>query len=405
MYKILLLTSSYPSNTGTDTRSFMSDLAYVLSCHYRVSVLCPHQAGLPYREERNGLTIIRFPYWFPSSGEQLNKAGGLLSSIAESPLVSIQIIPFCICQFFMTWRIMRREHIDIIHSHWLIPQGLVAGILHFFTGVPHISSVHGTDIHLISSHRIMHPVLRFIAHSSQCITANSSHTAKLLSAIVKAEECKIQVLPMGIHASEYDRPNSKNLTWDRNKKVILFVGRLIRWKGVQTLIISMKEVKRVWPESRLVIIGEGPMREELEEVAAGNQVSSSVIFLGRQEKEVLLSYYKNSDVFVLPSIVYQDQTEGLGVVLLEAMASGIPVIGSNTGGIPDIITDGVNGTLVPPGNPDALAEAIINIFSDRELADNFRKAGIKTVQERFSWDGIVKQFIKIYTELLPDEIS
>jgi len=95
-----------------------------------------------------------------------------------------------------------------------------------------------------------------------------------------------------------------------------------------------------------------------------------------------------------------NQTEGLGVVLLEVMASGVPVIGSNTGGIPDIIKDGVNGLLVQPGDPKALADAIIRIFEDRDLADRLREAGLETVKGRFSWDKISDQFIEVYREVL-----
>jgi glycosyltransferase involved in cell wall biosynthesis len=123
--------------------------------------------------------------------------------------------------------------------------------------------------------------------------------------------------------------------------------------------------------------------------------------MGKVTDAELNQAYLGSTLFVLPSTERKGFVmEGLGVVLLEAMASGVPAIGSNTGGIPDIIEDGVNGLLVPPGDPDALAEAIIRILEDQDLADRFREAGLETVKGRFSWDKISDQFIEVYREVL-----
>ena len=186
----------------------------------------------------------------------------------------------------------------------------------------------------------------------------------------------------------------------RETGLILFVGRLIDWKGVHTLVSSVKKVRDTVRNARLVIVGDGPERKSLADRVKELGLEDSVTFTGQVSDEELKDYYSRASVFVLPSITVNNQTEGLGVVLLEAMASGIPVIGSNTGGIPDIIEDKVNGLLVPPGDPDALAEAIIRIFEDRDLADRFREAGLETVKGRFSWDKISDQFIEVYREVL-----
>lgn len=186
----------------------------------------------------------------------------------------------------------------------------------------------------------------------------------------------------------------------RETDVILFVGRLIDWKGVNILVSSMKKVRDTVRNARLVIVGDGPERKSLADRVKELGLEDSVTFTGQVSGMELKDYYSRASVFVLPSITVNNQTEGLGVVLLEAMASGVPVIGSNTGGIPDIIEDGVNGLLVQPGDPKALADAIIRILSDLALADRFREAGIKTVSERFSWDRIGDQFTMVYQEVL-----
>jgi len=395
---IMFLTSSYPSSSDPTSKSFMTGFTGALSQKkIRVYVICPHQPGLPFREIDNEIIIIRFPYWFNTSGEQLGGGGGIVSSLSKSWIAIIQIIPFCICQFVIAMKIIKNEKIDLIHSHWIIPQGFIGGIICFFTDIPHISTIHGTDIYLAHSSRLLYPIVKFVSCFSNCITANSSHTYKLLHEIVPLRKRLIKTIPMGIRIDEFKSSPIKKI---KKKKTILYIGRLITWKGVQYLIEAANIVKKLNFDIQLIIIGDGPNREELIRLSDNLQMRSLICFLTKQDRLALLSYYQNADIFVLPSIKFQNQTEGLGVVLLEAMASGVPVIGSNIGGIPDIIKNNVNGLLVPPGDSKALAMAIIMILQDPDLAERLRKAGLETVKERFSWDAITEQFIDIYRNIL-----
>lgn len=396
-FTILILTSSYPSSSDVIVRTFMTDLVESLSNkEISIIIVCPHQKDLPYREIQKKNTIIRFPYWFTSSGELLGGPGGMISSIKHSFFSMFQLIPFLICEFFWVFHVTKKENIDIIHSHWIIPQGLVGALVSAITGIPHVTSIHGTDIHLIHSHRILYPVIRMISKYSHCITTNSSHTLRLLHNVVQTRG-KSRIIPMGIDPNEFLQ--SKEIPRSL-EKTVLFVGRLINWKGVSVLIQAMKIVETRLRGSKLVVIGDGPDRHELEEEVVRLGLSPIVYFMGKLDRENLLTWYRSAEVFVLPSITYKNQTEGLGVVLLEAMAACVPVIGSNTGGIPDIIEDGVNGLLVPPSDPDALADAIIRIFENPDLADRFREAGQKSVQESFSWDKISDEFIEVYQGVL-----
>jgi len=396
--RVILLTSSYPSSSNVANRNFLTDLADSLnSRNIRVFVICPHKPGLPFLEKLNDVTIIRFAYWFPLSGERLGRTGGITATITQSPIAALQMIPFCICQLLITLKTIRKEKIDLIHSHWIVPQGIIGGIIKFITNIPHVSSIHGTDIHLVHSSRFIQPIIKITSKYADYITTNSSHTNRIFCDIIPSRKKNIQIIPMGIYIDEFRSNILKPKTSEKN---ILFVGRLIMWKGVQHLIKALEITKKSGYPVQLVIIGDGPYRKELRELSIQLQVTSVVKFLQNQDQRTLLSYYHNADIFVLPSITYQNQTEGLGVVLLEAMASGIPVIGSNTGGIPDIIDNDVNGILVPPGDAYALAEAIIKIIDNPEIAERYKIAGLKTVKERFSWDTIAEEFIHIYHELV-----
>jgi len=400
MIRIILLSSSYPSVKEEVSRDFMTDFAdSLMRRNIRVFVICPHKPGLPFGELSNNISIIRFPYWFTLSGQRLGEKGGIIASLVKSPIITLQIIPFIICQFIVVLKTIRRERIDLIHSHWIIPQGFIGAMVQLCARIPHVTSIHGTDIHIIHKYSIMKPLIKFIAHFSNAITANSNHTFRLLKKNIGVQNKIIRKIPMGINIQEYEgiKPFKNS-----ELKTVLFVGRLIALKGISNLIKAIKIVQSKNCHVELIIIGEGPKRFELEKLANELSISSNTHFYGNINREKLYQSYKSADVLVLPSTIVDGQTEGLGVVLLEAMASGTPVIGSNTGGIPDIIEDGVNGLLVTPGDPQALADAIIRILENPDLADRFRKAGLETVRERFSWDVITDQFVEVYQEILKE---
>ena len=178
------------------------------------------------------------------------------------------------------------------------------------------------------------------------------------------------------------------------KTNILFVGRLIEVKGVKYLIDA---VKLLDPEKfELHIAGDGPERENLEKTAPGN-----VIFHGYQTGKNLEELYQNADIFVLPSIVDDaGYTEGLGTVLLEAANFSIPSIGTNVGGIPDIIIDRKTGLLVPPKNPASLSEAIKTLAEDKALCRELTENAQKHLKNNFSWEVITEKFFKIYSKVV-----
>lgn len=399
MIRIILLSSSYPSVKEEVSRDFMTDFAdSLMRRNIRVFVICPHKPGLPFGELSKNISIIRFPYWFTLSGQRLGEKGGIIASLAKSPIISLQIIPFIICQFIVVLKTIRREQIDLIHSHWIIPQGFVGAMVRLCTRIPHVTSIHGTDIHFIHKFSMIYPLTKILDHYTNAITFNSRYTCRLFREIVPIKK-KHRIIPMGIYADDYTHNTEINVS---SKKRVLFIGRLIELKGISYLIQAIKIIDSYDSNIGLSIVGDGPIKSELEKLAKDLNISSKVNFYGYINRESLYSVYKSADVFVLPTITIYGQTEGLGVVLLEAMASGVPVIGSNTGGITDIIEDGVNGLLVPEGDPQALADAIIRILENPDLAERFRKAGLETVRDRFSWDVITDQFVEVYQEILKE---
>ena len=184
-------------------------------------------------------------------------------------------------------------------------------------------------------------------------------------------------------------------------KLVLFVGRLIERKGVDYLIRACGILKRQGiGKIRLAIVGSGHRGPLLERIIAEEKVGDIVDLVGRVSDDDLSSYYRRCSIFVLPAIIdSRGDTEGQGVVLLEAMCYKKPVIASNVGGITDIVRDGETGLLVPTKNPDALAAAIRRLVENPDLARRLGENGYRYAREHFAWEVIVERFVKIYQGL------
>jgi glycosyltransferase involved in cell wall biosynthesis len=241
--------------------------------------------------------------------------------------------------------------------------------------------------------RFLTPVLRRIVRGSDAVTAIATPTAGLLRRLAPGAEPVI--VPFGAAVEPRDvRQFPSPARYGPLR--LLFVGRLVERKGVHVLLDA---VSRLAPESRpeVEIIGEGPERARLERMADERGIAEGVRFLGFVPEEALEGALAGCDALVLPAV--QDakgDVEGLGVVLLEAMAFARPVIASASGGITDIVRDGENGLLTPPGDASALASAIQRLSADRERAREMGRAGLEAVRGRFSWNAIVDRLVEVY---------
>jgi glycosyltransferase involved in cell wall biosynthesis len=319
----------------------------------------------------------------------------MYSALRHSFLAMVQLPLFFVSELFHAWRIINRYRIDLIHSHWFVPSGLVGAAVVCIRKKPHVITSHVLDANLFGKFPFSLPVLSVIVASADMITTNSNYTKQQIKALVPLQ-CPCRVIPMGVCLP--DHPPMLN---DVREHTILYVGRLVEWKGVDTLIRSMIFVKKTIPDSRLTIVGEGPFRDSLEHLIQDAGLTDIVRFYGRATDDDLVKLYDSAAVFVLPSRRYQGLVmEGLGVVLLEAMSHGVPVIGSNVGGIPDIIIDGETGFLVPEQDPSALAEKIVRLLSDAVLREKFRRNGLLKVKTHFSWDSISTRFSEVYHQAI-----
>lgn len=396
---ILIITSSYPISPGDFQGNFIEQQVNSLEKKgYRILVLTPYINGSNFIEKRGTITIYRFPYFFPIKYHRLCSSSGMYFGFQNSILGKLQTIPYVLALVFFTGFIIRKEKISLIHTHWIIPQGLAGSFWRLITGIPHITTSHVLDVSIAKQIPVLKILIEYVLKNCDSITVNSNYTKGQLDQYNHFSH-PISVIPMGFNSQKIHSAAPK---FNKDSKIsILFVGRLIIWKGVDTLIYAINHIKDIYPGIELIIIGDGPERLRLETLAKNLGLIKIVRFTGKVSDDILNRFYDLSQIFVLPSKPHEGIVmEGLGVVLLEAMASGVPVIGSNIGGIPDIITDGVNGLLVPPGDPETLAFAMMTILDNPDLAEKFAQEGLRTVKDRFSWDKISDQFIEVYQEVL-----
>jgi glycosyltransferase involved in cell wall biosynthesis len=393
--KVLILTSSFPYSEGDHHSNYIFHQAQgQVEQGHEVHVVCPHIPGTPFFEIMRGVQVHRFPYFYPFRFQRLASDTGMYPALRHSFLAMVQLPLFLISELSQAWRITRRYQIDLVHSHWFVPSGLVGATIAFIWKKPHVLTSHVLDVNLFGKFRSALPVLSAIVASADMITTNSSYTKQQIEALVPLP-CPCRVIPMGVCLPEHLPPLNRV-----RGHTILYVGRLVEWKGVDTLIRSMTIVKKAIPGSELIIIGEGPLRNTLERLVQDTGLTDTVRFFGRANDDELAKLYDSAAVFVLPSRTYRGLVmEGLGVVLLEAMSHGVPVIGSNVGGIPDIIIDGETGFLVPEQDPSSLAEKIVLLLSDTELWERFRNNGLLRVKTHFSWASVSVRFSEVYEQI------
>ena len=391
--KILVIGSVYPRfHEDAEVPWLRTSIAHLKKAGLDIQVLAPAYKGLK-SHEIDGVKVNRFRY-APAKWEFLTHEEGAPSKMANKPWLQLLAIPYIISGFFKCIKICRKFKPDIIHAHWPFPHAYIAlGAAKLFK-IPLVLNFHGAELLLIRKKKWVKPLLKFAISQAQAVFANSSFTASKIKALRNVD---VEWSPYGTTLEKGVRsvkPHPVN-----GKFKILFVGRHIERKGICYLIEAAKYLPRDLFEIR--IVGVGDLTEQLHVIAndvkQSNPDSAEIIFTGKLSPEALANEYKTANVFTLPAIVdSKGDTEGLGVVLIEAMELGLPVVASNVGGIPDVVVDGVSGILVPEKDPKALADAYKRLAESPEFTEKILAGAQQRIDECFSWDKIIERQVAVY---------
>ena len=388
--KIGVITSAYPDYEDDPHGIFVHRLMKeIANKGHEVHVLAPYTGGeTEYTLE--GVHVERFHYFYPRRFEKLSGRAGMIDNVKEGFLVKIQVLTFLF--FNLIHSILKLRKMDVVHVQWPIPNGLGAIFLKKIYGIPYINTIHGEEVHLSKRYHLLFALRWLVNNSSKTIT-NSTATRKFcLEAGLDGD--KIEVIPFGVD-TDFFRP--LDVYKDETIFQILSVGYLIERKGFEYLIRAMPLVLEKHKQARLKIVGSGPLESKLKELIYELDLGDEVEIVNNVSDEELLMIYNSSDLFVLPSIVdSQGNTEGLGVVLLEAMACGLPVIGSDVGGIPDIIEDNKTGIMISEKDISGISGAILKLIENENYLEKLSIQGYDIVRDRFSWKKISKLYLNVY---------
>ena len=396
--KVLVIGSVYPRfHEDAEVPWLRTSVAHLKQAGVEIQVLAPAYKGLK-SHEIDGVKVNRFRY-APAGWEFLTHEEGAPSKMASKPWLQLLAIPYIISGFFKCIKICRKFRPDVIHAHWPFPHAYIAlGAAKLFR-IPLVLNFHGAELLLIRKKKWVKPLLKFAIGQAQAVFANSSFTAGKIKALRNVD---VEWSPYGTTLETSNTSGDGIAPHPINGKFkILFVGRHIERKGICYLIEAAKYLPRDQFEIRIVGVGDltDKLKTQATEVSTTPD-AAEIIFTGKLSPEELANEYKTANVFTLPAIVdSKGDTEGLGVVLIEAMELGLPVVASNVGGIPDVVVDGVSGILVPEKDPQALANAYKRLAADPELLKQLLTGAQKRIAECFTWSKIVERQIAVYEKI------
>jgi len=395
--KILIVTHNFPRHVHDMAGAFLLALARgQQALGHEVRVLAPHAPGLPLEERVDGVDVVRYRYG-PEAEETLAYAGTMHEQALRSWRARWRLLRFIAASRAGLRRELRAWHPDLLHVHWWVPGGFAVwpGVAR---RVPVVLTSHGTDVFLLDRFPLARPFARAIFRAARQVTVISSPLVPRVEALGVPRD-RITVLPMPLTAERF----GKGFAGSRDPARLLFVGRLVERKGAEYALRALAALREAGRGVRLTVCGEGAERSRLEALASELGVADVSEFTGALPHDAVAELYRTSAVLVMPAVTdWKGEQEGFGMVLVEAMASGLPVVATLSGGIADVIRDGRTGLLVSERDPGALADAIGRLLDDPRMAESLASAAAADLEARFAPESIARAFADVYRRAIGD---
>lgn len=376
--RILILTQNFPPLEGG-----ISTHCYEMARHWarqeEVWVLAPHASRAEAAVPGFGGRVVRMPHVD-------GKASRLTVTLGS------------------TWRWVRKIRPDLIYgTHWR-NCGIALRVVGMLTGAPFCLAVHGSEACslLEPDASLAASWFRWVSAGCRGFVALGQYQRYLLEKLgIKAN--RIFTSPEGMDLERLAGLDVQGGTSVRerhrfdHKKVIVTVGRLVERKGHDMIIRALPEVLKDVPEAVYLVVGRGPMETRLRKLAREMGVEDRVAFAGFVPDQDLLAYYQAADVFAMPNREIEGDTEGFGIVFVEASACGKPVVGGRSGGAVEVIADGVTGFLVDPWSVEDIARTLRILLQDSDLAARLGRQGRARVQQNYSYQQVahnVAEFLR-----------
>lgn len=382
--RALFLTHSFPRQPGDAAGSFVLKLAVALRDHgVDVHVVAPSGDHLPASDRFDGIPVERFRY-APRRYEKLAYAGNMHTQVRDSWGAKLALLGFLGSEFGSAVRARRNFEPDIVHAHWWFPGGLVGTWLSGLSGVPLVTTLHGTDVRLARGTAMARPLFRHVLQQSSAVTTVSRWLARETETMVSGVTATVAPMPV---ATDLFSPGGQRDT-DR----LLFVGRLTAQKGIGPLLDAIARMTR---RVSLDVVGDGALGPELAARARALGIADRIQWLGHLPQPALVDLYRRATALVVPST-----DEGLGLVAVEAQLCETPVVGFESGGLTDTVHHDRTGILVPPGNVDALAAALDGLLDRPDRGSDLGRAGRMVALAGFAPESAARRYAGIYRSVV-----
>jgi glycosyltransferase involved in cell wall biosynthesis len=364
--RVLQIGKFYPPHVG-GIESHLQTLCGELRRHTDIKVVVANDARSVCREEVEGVKLARMGKLFELGGAPVCK--GMVREI-------------------------RRIDADIVHLHTPNPIGALAYLASRHPGRL-VVTWHSDVLRQRILKRLFLPIQKHILRLASAIVVASEAYLRTSRPLARYR-FKCRVIPYGIRLERFDGvqdPRVDEIRQRHGPRIVLAVGRMVYYKGFEHLIRAMRQIS-----GKLILIGDGPLRTALEKQAANLEVSNRIAFVGKLQDEAMAAYYRAADAFVLPSTA---RTEAFGIVQIEAMASGAPVVNTSLdSGVPTVSVHGLTGLTVPPANSELLAEAINKLLNDAALRNLYGHNAKQRAHSQFSASAMSSSVLTLYRQVM-----
>ncbi len=391
--KILMLSWEYPPRVVGGISRVVYDLSHKLvKDGHDVTVITYRDGDVPYVENDDGVKVNRVDNFMIAPNNFIDWVMQLnFNMIARAGEI-----------------IAEQGNFDIIHAHdWLV--AYAAKTLKVSFNTPMICTIHATEAGRNSGIRTdmqkyINDTEWMLTYEASEVIVNSNYMKSELQRLFGLPYEKINVVPNGVNLNSFnniyrDYDFRRRFAMD-NEKIILFMGRLVYEKGIQHLISAMPKILNSYHDTKLIIAGKGGMIDELRREADSLGISQKVYFAGYLNSKDVQKMYKCADVSVFPSTY-----EPFGIVAIEAMLAGTPVVVSDIGGLNEIVEHGVTGMKSYAGNPNSLADSILALLFDHKLADEVVKNAKAKVKAEYNWNKITSDTFFTYQKAICETMA
>lgn len=395
--RILTITSSYPKYAGDTTAPFVASITRALAARgHELTVVLPARADL----DPEPIDGVRFcPYRYaPTEGLSVfGYAEALRADVALKHQTYLAAPLALLSGARRLWAEAGRDRYDVLHAHWVVPNGAMAWPASRARHLPLAVSLHGSDVFLSEKKGALRSAARLAFARASAATACSDDLAERSLALGARE--RPVVIPYGVDAELFEAAPERGvrlrreLGIERDAIVLFAVGRLVRKKGFEYLIEAAARLNEQSHRFAVVIAGKGDLAAELKERVRAHGDEAHVALVGDVDRSTLPDYFAMADIVVVPSVRdAAGNVDGLPNVVLEAMASASAIVASDVAGIPQAIRDGQDGRLVPEKDPEALAAAICDLAASESKRRALGESARRRAVEDFNWNLVGERF-------------